>query len=120
MAIVTLIIFLAILEFLLSSLIAIKMDSKKNIGSDIIAAMFMLVIGGFYEAIGYHILMPCQKLKDTGVANPKDCIEFGKQVMSFGDTIQTTMGVNAVVAAVVFYAVIKIIVIFILPKMFKI
>mgnify|MGYP001762818991 FL=1 len=114
-----LIIFLAIFEFILSLLIALKIDSEKNIVSDIVAAMIMVVIGGVYETAGYHILMPCQKLRDTGVANPKDCIEFGQTVMSFGETLRTTMGMNSVVAAIVFYAVIKLIVLFLIPKIFN-
>ncbi len=96
------------MEFGLSTIIGLKISGEKNIGSDLIAAIVMVVIGTAYETVGFNILRPAQKIQELGVANPSESLELGRDLVSFGETIQTTMGMNAVLAALVFYAVIKI------------
>ncbi len=95
---------LAIFEWLLSwSIASSPLVGEKGFGSDVLAAMVMVVIGGAYEMVGNHIAWQCRIPMQLIGTDMTECIKYGESVMSFGEMIKTTLGINSVLAAILLY-----------------
>lgn len=66
-------------------------------------ALVMFVIGGAFEVTGTTIKQPCNKARELANVDVSSCIELAESTISFGEALQTSMGINVVLAAVVMY-----------------
>ena len=105
---VVLVCFLAVFELALSySIASSPLIEKKGLGSDILAAMCMVVIGVAFEATGDHISWRCKLPMDAVGIDLSECVNYGNEVASFGEAVKTTMGINAVLFAILLYFLLK-------------
>jgi large-conductance mechanosensitive channel len=95
---------LALFEWLLSwSVASSPLVDQKGFVSDVLAAMVMVVIGGAFEMVGNHIAWQCRIPMQLIGTDMTGCVNYGESVMSFGEMVKTTLGMNSVLAAVLFY-----------------
>ena len=102
---------LAVLEWVISYFIAFQTGGAgRGLRSDVLAAMIMLVIGGLFKLAGAYSALPCELYakvveEKQRLINVAECIAPGKEMENFGDMFMSTLGMNAVVAAVVLFII---------------
>ncbi|VVP27018.1 hypothetical protein PS903_04058 [Pseudomonas fluorescens] len=105
---------LALLEWLGSCAFAAGLYSgKKGLMSDLLAATVMVVFGLVFELVGNSLKIKCVmpqsliELIPTLQADVSKCLADSKEVVSFGEMLTTTLGMNSVLAALVLYSALK-------------
>jgi hypothetical protein len=101
---------IALIEWLLSLCVAAhSLVGKKGFVSDVVAAIAMLVIGSAFEMVGRTVKLKCTIPNEALTtfeflkSDMEECKEYGDQVMSFGQMVGSTVGINSVIAALILY-----------------
>lgn len=104
---------LAFMEWLGSWCIALKLSGQKGLISDLIAATVMVIIGLVFGSTGQVIMLQCTIPESLGEeldilrADLQDCRDYGAEVISFGDMLKSTFGMNSIIAALLLYFILK-------------
>lgn len=106
---------LALLEWLGSWCFALAVPGlNKGLISDLFAATVMVIVGLAFGRVGsvveFQCTLPDSLSEDFSSlqTDMRGCQEYGASIVSFGDMIKSTFGMNSVIAALVLYFALKV------------
>ncbi|MFG0268797.1 hypothetical protein [Pseudomonas sp. zjy_14] len=106
---------LALMEWLGSWCFALSVPGlKKGLISDLFAATVMVVVGSVFGTVGGVIKFQCTLPSSMSEGfsliqkDMQECKEYGENIVTFGDMVKSTFGMNSVIAALVLYFAFKI------------
>jgi hypothetical protein len=105
---------LALMEWLGSWCFALAVPGlNKGLISDLCAATVMVIVGSVFGTVGNVVKFQCalpSSLSESFSSiqtDMRECQEFGENIVTFGDMIKSTFGMNSVIAALVLYFAFK-------------
>jgi len=104
-AFLTVTLLLIVVEWSLSVLLRFYVSIE--LAADIFAAMIIVFIGLFVSYSGWFKSFYFSSAKKAGASNMDAYIASGENIKAFGEAMQTTFGIPAVVTAIISYFIIK-------------